>query len=492
VRLAVFLLLAAGAAFQPAAAPTFAQEAPTAQVTTVSSKDWPTVEAAVTVLDGSGRPVTGLKQDDFAGSIGGSRLETTGMTPASAPGVNIAVVLTFDTSGSMGGAPLAAAKEAAKSLLPQMGPEDQAAVVQFSSTVSTVQKFTSDRAAIERAIDSLSAGGDTALYSGVQHSIALAEKAPLARRSVVLLSDGVDFGSVSTVDAEATYQLATESDAIIFTIGLGDSIDEEYLRTLAELGKGQYLPAPTTSELTAAYESAANVLRNQYIVTFDASGVDAAAVAGQPLEVTVSAGGTQITTSAAVDVPVPATAAPTPGGSATPVPATPPVSESGSGGGFPVLLAAPAAIAALALLAGGGFLLVRRRQRERRAEFDVSRFRQPDAAPPVTDIARAVEPETALGWLVLPDGKRVPLGQSPVTIGFTADCTVQLPNGAPGALDRARVWWRDGSFMLHNLSRTGSLKVGGKPVTWVVLEDGDEIQVAGTAVVFSETEAPNS
>jgi hypothetical protein len=40
--------------------------------------------------------------------------------------------------------------------------------------------------------------------------------------------------------------------------------------------------------------------------------------------------------------------------------------------------------------------------------------------------------------------------------------------------------------MLHNLSRMGVVLVGGKPVTWAVLEDGDEVQVGDARLLFRE------
>jgi hypothetical protein len=38
--------------------------------------------------------------------------------------------------------------------------------------------------------------------------------------------------------------------------------------------------------------------------------------------------------------------------------------------------------------------------------------------------------------------------------------------------------------MLHNLSRLGKVMVGGKPATWAVLEDGDEIVIGGSKLTF--------
>ena len=41
--------------------------------------------------------------------------------------------------------------------------------------------------------------------------------------------------------------------------------------------------------------------------------------------------------------------------------------------------------------------------------------------------------------------------------------------------------------MLHNVSRMGTVTVGGRPAIWVVLEDGDEIQLGNCRLVFRET-----
>ena len=84
------------------------------------------------------------------------------------------------------------------------------------------------------------------------------------------------------------------------------------------------------------------------------------------------------------------------------------------------------------------------------------------------------------------------MSERPTTVGFTADCAVRLPSngvsGLAGHTERARVWRRDGRYMLHNLSRLGGITIAGRPVTWAVLEDGDEILIGGMKLVFHENE----
>jgi predicted component of type VI protein secretion system len=82
-------------------------------------------------------------------------------------------------------------------------------------------------------------------------------------------------------------------------------------------------------------------------------------------------------------------------------------------------------------------------------------------------------------------GTRVPLNGVPVTIGASAQCTITLPSTDKDVEDRhARVWSRDGRYMLHRLARERALEVAGRRVQWAVLEAGDEFAVGPHAFRF--------
>jgi hypothetical protein len=40
--------------------------------------------------------------------------------------------------------------------------------------------------------------------------------------------------------------------------------------------------------------------------------------------------------------------------------------------------------------------------------------------------------------------------------------------------------------MLHNLSRMGTVLVAGKPASWAILEDGDEVQIGPVRLLFRD------
>jgi len=49
-----------------------------------------------------------------------------------------------------------------------------------------------------------------------------------------------------------------------------------------------------------------------------------------------------------------------------------------------------------------------------------------------------------------------------------------------------RIWYRDGKFMLHDLTPGGGTLVSGQRVFWAVLEQGDEIQIGPYFLRFEE------
>jgi len=467
------------------------------QVTSVSADRWPGLETTVTVVDGSGQPVTGLTQESFAGSIDGVALPLQGLQTTSDPGVGVAVVLAFDVSGSMQGAPIENARAAGRALVAQLGPTDQAAVIAFSDQTVVVQSFTQDKGVLNGAIDRLIVGGNTSLFAAVQESTRLADSAPLPRRAVVLLSDGLDYGGIA-VDPQAALASVETGSAVFMSIGLGDAIDQDYLARLAAAGRGQFRLAPTPEALTALYQETALVLRQQYVLTFDASGVPPAAAHGKTIQISAAVGDGVLTGEAPLTLP--AALLTTPGPTAPPTapprqepePETEPAAES-SGSIVPYVVLV---LAGGVVVAAGTVFAWRRRRRsaEEQAAAGLERLaaeRLQVESPPLSypAIARAATGETG-AWLETPD-RRVPLDGTPVTVGFTSDCMVTLATGAGSSTERVRIWLRDGSYMLHNLSRTGSVTIAGRPVTWAVLEDGDEIHIGGSSLVFRAA-APSS
>jgi len=92
-------------------------------------------------------------------------------------------------------------------------------------------------------------------------------------RVIVLLSDGVanikaDGGSCggSGCAAAANYarsqaQLAEDAGMVVYTIGLGASVDATLLEDIADIGGGAYVYAPSSGDLADTFETIANLVR---------------------------------------------------------------------------------------------------------------------------------------------------------------------------------------------------------------------------------------
>jgi hypothetical protein len=99
-------------------------------------------------------------------------------------------------------------------------------------------------------------------------------------------------------------------------------------------------------------------------------------------------------------------------------------------------------------------------------------------------VAEVVEGASAhLGSLVLPDGRRVQLGDEPAVIGRLPDCAVSLADSQVSRR-HAEIRPAGGGFAVADLGSMNGTTVNGVAVREQQLEDGDEIGVGSTTIVF--------
>lgn len=157
--------------------------------------------------------------------------------------VNLAVV--FDRSGSMEGAKIEQARQAATMLVDRMDADDVFSLVAYDHEAEVLlpPRKVGDREALKRAIRRLAPGGSTALYDGVKTGAAQLREYLSDRRinRVILLSDGLANVGPSTPReiADLGRRLADEGIPVS-TIGLGDDYSEVVLSALAEASDANY------------------------------------------------------------------------------------------------------------------------------------------------------------------------------------------------------------------------------------------------------------
>ena len=237
------------------------------------------VSLSVTVTDPSRHYMVDLERGDFVVLENGVPQNLTFFAKS---GVPMALALLIDTSASMEQA-LGTAQEAAVGFAQELGPADVASVIDFDSGVQILQGFTGDRGILQDAIRRTAAGGSTSLYNAVY--IALKELSRLTpqddpqaprRRAMVVLSDGEDTSSL--VSFEEVLDLASRSDTVIYTIGLGgrDAVvnrngqDGQFvLRRLAQQTGGRAFFPLVAKDLASVYSDIRRELSGQYSLAYE-------------------------------------------------------------------------------------------------------------------------------------------------------------------------------------------------------------------------------
>jgi hypothetical protein len=90
------------------------------------------------------------------------------------------------------------------------------------------------------------------------------------------------------------------------------------------------------------------------------------------------------------------------------------------------------------------------------------------------------------GTLVLPDGRRVQLGEEPVRIGRLPDCTIALSD-TQVSRHHAEVRRDERGFAVFDLGSLNGTTVNGVAVQEHALADGDVISVGETAIRYEES-----
>jgi Ca-activated chloride channel family protein len=163
------------------------------------------------------------------------------------------VYLVVDTSGSMDGEKLARAKEALSAFVTQIqGARDRVGIVEFGSGVKSFRPLESvsgdNRQTTISLINNMNASGGTALLDAVYQSTAslLSLEDSEAINAIVVMTDGLENESSSTLADLEQLMSRTRIAPVIFTVAFGDDADEEMLSEIAAIGGGQFRRADET------------------------------------------------------------------------------------------------------------------------------------------------------------------------------------------------------------------------------------------------------
>ncbi len=175
-------------------------------------------------------------------------------------------VLLIDVSGSMQGAGIDSAREAALAFL-DLAPADVGiGILAFNDTVSEVIGITTDREAARQSVSTLSASRETALYDGVVAAVqALGSEGD---RTLVVLSDGGD--TISRTSLKDSVAALGGSGVRADVVGLNtDESQDAALAQIASAGRGTVTTTADSQSLAQAFAVSAAALDSQLSVQAD-------------------------------------------------------------------------------------------------------------------------------------------------------------------------------------------------------------------------------
>lgn len=178
------------------------------------------------------------------------------------------VFLVVDTSGSMRGASLDAAKSAALAFVEELQNGSRVAVLAFSETARMVAPLGSvDAPAVGTGVGALEARGETALYDALRLTADEAGLAGVERPIAVVLSDGGDTVSRTTLD-DAVKALRSAGVPVLVVALPSAEADTGVLETIAAQTGGRFVGVAEADALTEVYQDLARGLQTTWDVTF--------------------------------------------------------------------------------------------------------------------------------------------------------------------------------------------------------------------------------
>lgn len=235
--------------------------------------------------------VEGLRKEDFRVFEDGRLQKIVNFYSQEVP---VKVVLVIDASGSTRHNQTDI-RRAALEFVETLDPEDEVAVITFNHQPRLVQEWTSDIEEVENALLSTYPRGYTVLNDALYVTFDDLLGGVDGKTAVVLLTDGIDTGSM--VGFDEAVDLALHSESMVYVISkleeywagaigarqqlraqsriIPKQLTDEYilqmkrsLQRLAQLTGGKVLEASGFVDLTQAYQQVAEELKNQYYLSY--------------------------------------------------------------------------------------------------------------------------------------------------------------------------------------------------------------------------------
>ena len=225
-----------------------------------------------TVRDNEGRLVTDLPREAFEVYEDGERQVVTQFAHDRVP-IGLGVLL--DISDSMFGQRIQDAREAVQHfLLELLDASDEYFIMAFNHQPHVLTRWTHDPEAVRRVLAGLRPSGGTAIYESVLASLPLIRDRSRERAALLIISDGADTASSSTLRDVRSALMRT--DAFVYAIAIDSQsrqaintgVNPTTLRAITDDSGGRTEVVHGTADLPAATLRIAEELNNQYVLGY--------------------------------------------------------------------------------------------------------------------------------------------------------------------------------------------------------------------------------
>jgi VWFA-related protein len=204
------------------------------------------VTVPTVVTDRNGRPVAGLREENFVVLEDGKPQHVTNFATTEAP---FEIALLLDTSGSTR-EELGLIREAANAFINALRPGDRVGIIAFSNAprngspvamVDILSGLNSDRTALRAAIENLGTSNGTPFYDALGRVADQVFREPpredmRGRRAVVALTDGVDSSSDSGYEEARAKLLRAGVGCYFIQISTEDYVEDRLLKDCQDDG----------------------------------------------------------------------------------------------------------------------------------------------------------------------------------------------------------------------------------------------------------------
>jgi Ca-activated chloride channel family protein len=222
------------------------------------------VEVYATVTDREGEPLSGLTAADFQIAEDGVPQSITTFAEGEFP---LSITIALDRSFSMAGERLALSKQAARSFIAGLRPDDEVMVLAVGSEIETIAAPAParDLASIDWA--AIGVWGTTPLYDAAVEALDAIQNRS-GRRALVLVSDGIDRDS--RTQAGDLIAHARESGVLVYPVAIGGTRPPVFSE-LASVTGGRSFFIDDPRKLEAQLATLARELRTQYLLGYTPS-----------------------------------------------------------------------------------------------------------------------------------------------------------------------------------------------------------------------------